>query len=70
MPLLCCHKSPSLFGFKDCRFRIEKCKESTARVVIFKEFNIMNAFTLEASFFGSEPIEEGGKGTHFSKDDL
>lgn len=55
MPLLCCHKSPGQYRFKDCRFRIEKCKESTARVVIFREFNIMNAFTLEASFFGKEP---------------
>jgi len=53
MPLMCCQKS-SLFSFKDCRFRIEKCKESTARVVIFKEFNIMNSFTLECSFFGKE----------------
>lgn len=33
---------------------MEKCKESTARVVIFKEFNIMNSFTLECSFFGKE----------------
>jgi cytosolic carboxypeptidase protein 2/3 len=55
MPLLCCHKAPDHFKFADCRFRIEKCKESTARVVIFREFNIMNAFTLETSFFGKEP---------------
>jgi cytosolic carboxypeptidase protein 2/3 len=55
MPLLCCHKAPNHFKFADCRFRIEKCKESTARVVIFREFNIMNAFTLESSFFGKEP---------------
>lgn len=86
MPLLCCHKNPEFFKFKDCRFRIERCKESTARVVIFKEFNIMNAFTLEASFFGQEPeappaVEgEEGKtepsyapprpGKHFSVQDL
>ena len=82
MPLLCCYKSPGFYKFSDCRFRIEKCKESTARVVIFREFNIMNAFTLESSFFGKEPdpiivSEEGGessenreviynKATHFS----
>lgn len=80
MPLLCCHKSPGFYKFSDCRFRIEKCKESTARVVIFREFNIMNAFTLESSFFGKEPdpivSEESGEstnrqvinkqGTHFS----
>ncbi len=55
IPLLCCHKN-SIFKFKDCRFRIEKCKESTARVVIFREFNIMNSFTLECSFFGTDEL--------------
>ena len=50
---MCCQKN-NLFRLKDCRFRIEKCKESCGRVVIFKEFNIMNAFTLECSFFGKE----------------
>jgi len=53
IPLLCCHKNPT-FAFNECRFRIEKMKESTARVVIFREFNIMNSFTLECSFFGKE----------------
>ena len=33
---------------------IEKSKETTARVVIFREYNIMNSFTLECSFFGKE----------------
>ncbi|MCP6769919.1 hypothetical protein NL529_34235, partial [Klebsiella pneumoniae] len=45
-----------IFKFKECRFRIEKAKESTARVVVFRDFNIMNSFTLESSFFG---VEEG-----------
>ena len=53
VPLMCCQKN-SLFSLKDCRFRIEKCKESTARVVIFREYNIMNSFTLECSFHGKE----------------
>lgn len=57
IPLLCCHKN-SIFSFKDCRFRIEKSKESTARVVVFKEFNIMNSFTLESSFYGKEINKE------------
>jgi hypothetical protein len=57
LPLLCCKKGADYFKFPDCRFRIEKVKESTARVVVFREFNIMNAFTLETSFFGKEPPE-------------
>jgi hypothetical protein len=46
------------FSFKDCRFANEKEKEATARMVMFKEFSILNSYTLEASFFGTEPPEE------------
>jgi hypothetical protein len=53
IPLMCCQKS-KLFSLKNCRFQIERSKESTARVVIFKEYNIMNSFTLECSFYGKE----------------
>ena len=56
IPLMCCHKNKN-FSFKDFRFRIEKPKESTARVVVFKEFNISNSFTLECSFFGRDEHE-------------
>lgn len=42
---------------KDCKFALEKEKESTARIVLFKELNIVNSYTMEASFFGSEPEE-------------
>jgi len=41
-----------MFRFYSCKFRIEKSKLKTARVVLFKEFGIMNCFTLEASFHG------------------
>ena len=33
---------------------MDKCKEATARVVVFREMNIVNSFTLECSFFGKE----------------
>jgi len=46
------------FSFKDCRFANEKEKEATARMVMFKEFQILNSYTLEASFYGTEPPEE------------
>ena len=37
-----------------CRFTIEACKLGTARVVVWKEFKVMNSFTLENSFYGYE----------------
>ena len=41
-----------MFRFWSCKFRIEKSKIKTARVVLFREFGIMNCFTLESSFHG------------------
>lgn len=41
-----------MFRFYSCKFRIEKSKLRAARVVLFKEYGIMNCFTLEASFHG------------------
>lgn len=41
-----------LFRFYSCKFRIQRSKERTARVVLWREFNIMNCYTLEASFHG------------------
>ena len=42
------------FSFKDTHFKMDKAKESTARIVMFKEFGIINSYTVETSFFGSE----------------
>lgn len=39
------------FSYIFSRFQMEKYKESTARMVMFKEFNIINSYTCEASFF-------------------
>jgi len=36
----------------DSSFLINKVKESTGRVVMFKEFNIINSYTLECSLCG------------------
>jgi hypothetical protein len=40
------------FSYEFSRFRMEKYKESTARIVLFKEFDITNSYTCEASFLG------------------
>lgn len=46
-------KISDVFSFADCVFGLQKAKESTARVVLYKEFGIINSFTMEASFCGS-----------------
>ena len=47
-------KNCDVFNFADCAFAVQKAKESTARVVMWKEMNITNTFTLEASFCGPD----------------
>jgi murein tripeptide amidase MpaA len=57
------------FSFKDCRFANERDKEATARMVMFKEFNIIHSYTLEASFFGTEPPQPASDSESEENDD-
>ena len=47
-------KNADLFNIDDCNFAVQKSKESTMRVVMWKELGITNTFTCEASFCGSD----------------
>ena len=47
-------KAADIFNFSDCAFAVQKSKESTARVVGWKELGIMNCYTLESTFCGSD----------------
>lgn len=40
------------FSFKDCNFAIQKMREGTARISLYRSLNIPNIFTLESSFCG------------------
>jgi hypothetical protein len=61
----CC---PS-FEMSSCTFKVQDAKRSTARVVCRSEFGLLNSFTLEASFAGSD--DQGtAKARHFRIVDL
>lgn len=47
-------KNCDIFNFSDCSFVVQKSKESTARVVGWKELGITNTYTVEASFCGAD----------------
>lgn len=40
-----------LFAFADCKFANEPAKDSTARMVLFRELGILNSYTLESTFY-------------------
>ena len=45
----------SFFSYEQSRYVVQKSKESTARVTLWRELKIPHVYTMEASFFGSNP---------------
>ena len=41
-----------MFRYYSCKFKLEKYKESCARIALWRDFNILNTFTIESSVFG------------------
>ncbi|XP_055458081.1 cytosolic carboxypeptidase 3 isoform X1 [Psammomys obesus] len=66
-PLMLSKNCPNQFSFSACKFNVQKSKEGTGRVVMWK-MGIRNSFTLEATFCGSTLGNK--RGTHFSTRDL
>jgi len=51
-------KYSKFFSYNDCQFKVEAEKKDTGRISLWKEFGIMNSFTLETSMFGYSEGEE------------
>ncbi|KAM4676451.1 cytosolic carboxypeptidase 3 [Discoglossus pictus] len=66
-PLMLSKNCPEKFSFPDCKFKVQRNKEGTGRVVMWK-LGIRNSYTLEATFCGSTLGKR--RGTHFSTKDL
>lgn len=66
-PFLLQKRVPELFSIDDCKFKIQKSKEGTGRIVAWRT-GIVNAYTLESSFAGSTLGDR--KGTHIGLTDL
>ncbi|XP_069619268.1 cytosolic carboxypeptidase 3 [Ranitomeya imitator] len=66
-PLILSKISPDKFSFSACKFKVQRSKEGTGRVVMWK-MGIRNSYTLEATFCGSSMGKR--RGTHFSTMDL
>lgn len=46
-----------VFSSQKCRFALERDKAETGRIVVFREFGILNSYTLECSYHGSEHLQ-------------
>ena len=47
-----------MFSFQNSAFSVTPDKEGTGRVVVWREFGIVNSFTLESSFYAYRVINE------------
>lgn len=52
LPFLLYRRNPRAFTFRGSCWKVQRSKESTARVVGWREMGLVNSFTLEASFCG------------------
>ena len=50
IPYLLAQKN-HLFSFNDCKFANEREKENTGRLTMFREFGILNSYTIESTFY-------------------
>nr|XP_019599254.1 PREDICTED: cytosolic carboxypeptidase 2 isoform X4 [Rhinolophus sinicus] len=66
-PLMLSKNAPDKFSFPSCNFKIQKCKEGTGRVVMWR-MGVPNSYTLEATFGGSTLGSK--RHTHFTTEDL
>ncbi|PIK57933.1 putative cytosolic carboxypeptidase 2 isoform X10 [Apostichopus japonicus] len=65
-PWLISKKAPDKFSFGGCKFQVRRCKESTGRVVMWRQMGITNSFTMEATFCGSKNIQREDNPRHFN----
>uniref|UniRef100_A0AAV2L5L7 Cytosolic carboxypeptidase 2 n=1 Tax=Knipowitschia caucasica TaxID=637954 RepID=A0AAV2L5L7_KNICA len=66
-PLMMSKNANNTFSFKSCKFRVQKSKEGTGRITMWR-LGIRNSYTMEATFGGSTLGDR--RGTHFSTRDL
>uniref|UniRef100_A0A8C4PWW5 Peptidase M14 domain-containing protein n=1 Tax=Eptatretus burgeri TaxID=7764 RepID=A0A8C4PWW5_EPTBU len=66
-PMMLSKKVPDQFCYKSCSFKVQKSKEGTGRVVMWR-MGILNSFTVETTFSGSTLGNR--KGSHFNTKDL
>ncbi|XP_015269988.1 PREDICTED: cytosolic carboxypeptidase 2 [Gekko japonicus] len=66
-PLMLSKNIPDKFSFNSCKFKVQKNKEGTGRIVMWR-MGIMNSYTMESTFSGSTL---GNKcNSHFTHEDL
>ncbi|KAI8845719.1 hypothetical protein BJ741DRAFT_585627 [Chytriomyces cf. hyalinus JEL632] len=66
-PWILAENAPDLFYFRRCQFRMQPSKRGTGRICVRTRFGIVNSFTMESSFCGSDVVggAAGKLGWHY-----
>eukprot|EP00054_Salpingoeca_dolichothecata_P030847 m.254508 g.254508 ORF g.254508 m.254508 type:complete len:1047 (+) comp26731_c1_seq3:106-3246(+) len=64
-PFMMAKLSADKFLYNRCKFRVQKSKEATGRVQMWRQLRLVNAFTMESTFCGSQLTQ-----TQFSMKDF
>ncbi|XP_033015535.1 cytosolic carboxypeptidase 2 isoform X6 [Lacerta agilis] len=67
-PLMLSKNIPDKFSFNSCKFQVQKCKEGTGRVVMWR-MGIVNSYTMESTFSGTT-LSNNNNNSHFTYEDL
>ncbi|XP_064020073.1 cytosolic carboxypeptidase 2 [Pogoniulus pusillus] len=65
-PWMLSKNAPPQFSFPSCKFKVQKSKAGTGRVVMWR-LGVTNSYTMEVAFSGSTM---GGRSSHFTVEDL
>ncbi|XP_039393693.1 cytosolic carboxypeptidase 2 isoform X9 [Mauremys reevesii] len=66
-PLMLSKNAPDKFSFRSCKFKVQKSKEGTGRIVMWR-MGIPNSYTMESTFSGSTLGRKSD--SHFTSEDL
>uniref|UniRef100_K7G554 Cytosolic carboxypeptidase 2 n=1 Tax=Pelodiscus sinensis TaxID=13735 RepID=K7G554_PELSI len=66
-PLMLSKNAPDKFSFHSCKFKVQKSKEGTGRIVMWR-MGIPNSYTMESTFSGSTLGRKSD--SHFTSEDL
>jgi predicted nucleic acid-binding Zn finger protein len=55
------HQSAPAFSLNSCSFVVEKYKETTARVVIWRQLGVIRSYTMESSYCGCDQGQYKGQ---------
>lgn len=53
LPVLMHHLAPA-FSLEDCVFSVERCRESTGRVAVWRQYDVPLSYTMECSYGGCD----------------